>query len=456
MTKKKAKLVRALKLKIIKPLGDDTWNQVGPELRLLASATPKLMRAAYDARVAADIVGAPALKAAIAPDTKGGSADTLAYQAVLRELNELRKWGEKKGSAYKDLTMPGCMCSAISRVATQAWSAEKKAKREGRADTKGRTNFTAKRILVPGANTKLTRDGSDVVLGVKIRNKAEVKFLIARSYGVHRETLDQILDGTLPHGDVKIQSTSEFCRRTKKSKRVWYVFLAYEIEPKETEFDLNRVLVVHRGIRCPLYTMSNDGARPKAMKTNLISVRKRQLARHRDLGPPGQGARGHGTKRRNQSRAVTRGVIDRTTKTIFQQLAAAVDQRADQVGAGTIVIEDYGGIEPHEDRNMRRVLAQHGFSLYGLKQAIVNRAERSGRKILEVPSSYISSTCPVCENQDTRQHNTRTDVFHCKRCGFERPADWVAAFWLMSHSGADMSVIKSRLEAQKRLANTLK
>jgi hypothetical protein len=445
-------MIRTIKLELTKPLSE-SWDDFGPTMRLLLKATPKVLRAAYDARVAGDIVGAKALKIAVCPEVKGASFDGIAYQAAKREVENLRAWGKKKKNDFARLEMPGGMVSQISRTACQALSAEKKARREGRASSKGRTGFTSELIFARAAETRVSRaDDGTYSLTVTLRPKgsaSRVTLAVSpRIRGGRRDTLRKIAAGEYEHGDCKLKWDA----RRKKL----YAFLAYEMpDAAPLTVDPKRALVLHRGIRCALYLLSTDG-KTKPLNSNLISVRKRQLARHRDPGNEGRGARGHGTKRRNRSRERTRGVIDRTTRTIFQQLAAYVVWYALANGYGLILIEDYGGIEPDDERAIRRVMAAFNWSLYGLKQAILEAAEKAGITVKEVPSAYISSTCPACENADTAQHNTRTDVFHCKRCSFERPADWVAAYWMMRHGDVDTSAIDEMLARQRKLTESLR
>src|SRR6185437_11230394 len=63
------------------------------------------------------------------------------------------------------------------------------------------------------------------------------------------------------------------------------------------------------------------------------------------------------------------------------------------------------------------------------------------------------STCPRCKAVDTSFHNVRTGVFHCRVCLFDRPADYVAAYWLLTRAGGDMSawdkMHKQQLKVEK-------
>lgn len=436
-------MIRTIKLEIVKPTSE-TWNESGPTLRLLASATPKLLRAAYDARIAGAVCGRDALKAAVAaPGSRAMSQEGIARQACSREADRLQAWGRRKNTPYSSLDVPGAMITAITRAASQAFT---------RRD-QGRVSFESERVLVKKEVTSLRRDARDVLLTVKLRCKGSVVFLVEHSWGPHRQTLDAIARGEIAHGACQIS----YDKRRKK----WFAHLSYDApDAAPVTVDPARALIVHRGVRSALYCLPTTGATRRPLSGAKYIAQRRQLqARMRDarsIGPAelGTGAKGHGQERRHEHMGALLGKLGRATKTFCQQAAAWLDAEAERLGCGLIVIEDYGGIEPNDDATLRRVLDR--FPLYELKVAILHAAAKSGRTLREVPSAYISSTCPKCENADTRQHNTRTDVFHCRACDFDRQADWVAAYWMGKRSGVDMSAIDAALRREKELAAAAK
>lgn len=441
-------MIRAIRLELAKPISE-SWDTAGPLLRMLAAVTPKLLNAAMDTLIAVDVVQVPAVKAAVAPDARGVSPEALAYQAVNRTVENLREWAVKKGGKKRGephpwalLEVPGGMASAISRAAKQA---------HARRDQE-RAHFGSERILVRAAETTLSADDHGIALTIKLRIEGRVRFAVRHSWGTHRETLDQIVSGAIPHGDCKLQ----FDDRHKK----WFALLSYEASVVEHPgLDPAHVLIVHRGIRNALYLLCSTGERAPALLGGKFSAQRRRLqARTRDVrrtsaAERGEGAKGHGRARRYETYDALGDKLARVTHTFCQQAAAHVAETAIRLGCGTVVIEDYGGIEPDDDPALRRVLDR--FPLYELKQCVASRLERDGIALQETPSAYISSTCPRCGEQDTRAHNTRTNVFHCRQCGFERPADWVASYWMGKHFGADMSAWDERLKRERALADSI-
>lgn len=453
-------MIRAIRLELVKPLSE-SWDEAGPILRLLAKATPKLLNAAYEARVACGVAGAAAVKEAVAPDAKAASGDGLAYQATLRAVERLRAWGEKKRHAFAKLDVPGGMTSAIARAACQAYA---------RRDQE-HSRFASERILVRATETKLAKDPRGVVVSLQLRPAGRVTFATAYSRGKHYEAVKAIIahdcaaagcgkqegkreayHAPWHPGDCKLQYDRE--------RGKWYALIAYEAPVREVvKLDSGKTLAVHRGVRNALYMLGTSGQSAALSGGKFMAQRRHLQVRTREIrrisvDELGRGAKGHGKSRRLERYSVLEDKIGRVTGTFCQQAAARVSRLAREWGCGVVMIEDYGGIEPHADRTMRRVLDR--FPLHEMKLAIQHRLELDCIELRESPSEYISSTCPRCANADMRQHNVRTNTFHCSACGFERPADWVAAWWLLKHGGGDMTELESRLARELELARQLR
>jgi transposase len=438
-------MIRALRVEMVKPLSE-AWEDTGPTLRTLSKVTPILLNAALDALIAADLVGSAALKKAIAPGARANSPEGLAYQAVRKKEEDLREWARKlrqrtngrQSSPFELLDVPGLMSSQISRTAKQAFA---------RRDQEP-PRFSTPRILVHGDNATIAMDDRGATLELKLRSKGTVRFALAPSSGKHRDTLRAIASGELAHGDVKIQHDDE--------RRKWYALISYKQDaPKAFPVDERRVLVVHRGVRNALYLLGTDGKSTAIRGGKFLAQRRKLQRRCRDIrmisqSELGSGAKGHGRSRRLERYSALEDKIARLTHTWCQQTAAFVAQYAVQHGYGAVVIEDYGGIQPNEKRALRVALER--FPLYELKLAIKTRLEcvsdGTSREFREASSEHISSMCPVCDSKDQSYHNVRTNIFHCRTCTFERDADWIAAYWLLTRSGADMT---KYMKEQKRV-----
>jgi hypothetical protein len=281
-------VIRAIRLELVKPIGEP-WEEVGPLLRTLAKATPKLLNAAMDARIAIEVAGRDAVKAKIAPEAKAASGDGLAYQAVLRASERLREWGAKKKHPFAKLEVPGAMASAISRAASQAYA---------RRDQE-RAHFASERVLVRGDGVALAKDPRGIVLSLKLRPRGAVRFAVAHSWGAHRKTLDGIVSGAIPHGDCKLQ--------WDERRRKWYGLLSYEPPaPAPVSVDPARALVVHRGIRNALFLLTSTGQSKPLPGGKFMWQRRGLQARMRDSKRVSVEEIGSGAKGASSGSAATR------------------------------------------------------------------------------------------------------------------------------------------------------
>ncbi len=448
-SKKDAAMIRALRLELVKPL-DESWETVGPLLRMLAKATPMLLNAALDAGIAIRVAGLDPVKSRIGPEAKARTTKGLLYQAVLRKQEDLRAWGVKNKSPWANLDVPSGTAAGIQVAAFQALS--KKVTPGTSKPGQSRTDFTSERIIVPRTGTLISADSKGITISLKLRPKGAVRFAVAHSIGSHRETLAAFADKTQAHGDVKI--------KWDKRRKKWYALVSYKpAPPKLVEVDPARALVVHRGIRNALFLLTATGQSKPMPGSKFLGQRKAIYARMKDMQrvtseERGAGAKGRGRLRRFESSDSLQGKLSRVTRTFCQQAAAFVGERAKAWGCGLVIIEDYGGIQPDEDRNMHRVLDR--FPFHELKQCITQRLERDGVTLRETSSAFISTTCPRCEHCEPRNHNQRTGIFHCRACIFERPADWVAAFWMLANGGGDMTTWRARLQRERSLSDALR
>lgn len=413
-----------------------SWDELGSILRIQRKVVPQLLRAGMDARIACGVVTTDKVREHIAPDA-GKSPSTMAYQAMLAELDKVKrsKWGRKPEVA-KCLELPGGMLSAMGQRVSQTF--------------KLRPSFRGEQpIPVRKQETRVMLADGDIVVRVKLLSKGTIQLRVKAGRGRHWDHLRRIAAGELRHGSC---SFVEDKRGRKRKRSKWYVMLSYEPPPRETrQKSANVAIIVHRGVHNALTMMATTGAYRTISGAKLAAQLRRLEARMREtrrIGREelGDGAKGHGKTRRYEHYDALQGKRARVVRTFCQQMGAAVDTFADSVGAGVVVIEDYGGIAPGADA---RYITR--FPLYQLKEAIGHRLELSARELRDVPSEHISTTCPACECADERQYNRRTGTFHCLACRFERPADFVAALHMMRRAGVDFAVWDDRLEKYARL-----
>lgn len=429
--------VRTLRIEIARPV-DLSWDNAGTMLRVQRRVLPQILRAGMDARIACGVVGPKITKKVVAPKVDGQSPGAVVYQAMKAELARIQK-GKWKDGARAALELPGGMLSALAQRVTQSYDK--------------RPSFNSEQpIPIRKAETRIVLDGSAVILDLKLTSEGRTRFYARPSKGWHWDTLRRLAKGEIEHGDCKI------VRDDDRGK--WYALLAYDApsEPEKT-IDPAAALIVHRGVHNALTLMSTTGAVRYESGRKLLAQLQKLEARIRDAkrvsaATLGDGARGHGKGRRYQHYEALSGKRDRVVKTFCQQMAAFVVRTAREQGCNLILIENYGGQDPNEDRALRRVLVR--FPLYRLKESIKNAAELVGMTVKEYGAEHISTTCPACGRQDARQHNHRTGTFHCAQCALERPADFVAALNALRRSGAVSKLWDERMAQVEKMKKELK
>jgi len=385
------------------------------------------------------VVSQKAAKQILVPNVRGESADTLVYQSILSALRKIKenRWSPEARPA---LELPGGMLSALSRRVMQSYDK--------------RPSFGGVQpIPVREAETTVRLEDGKVVLTLKLTSNNVVTLALRPSKGTHWHTLREIAAQRVTHGDCRLVLDPH--------KKKWYAILAYEAEAKTvSERTEGRALIVHRGTNNALTLLTTDGGFSYVSGSKLLKQLRVNEARTRDMrsvsgAELGRGSHGHGKDRRyaHYQKDKLRASRDNIVTTWCQQMAHHICKLAARHGCDRLVIEDYGGIEPHTDQHLRRVLFR--FPLYELKKCIKNVAEIRSLTLLEVPSEYISTSCPACGNEDFRQHNVHTGVFHCRACDYDRGADFVAALNMLKRSKLDTSVWDARLRAVKRLTKEL-
>lgn len=441
-----ATCIRAVRVEIIKPLSED-WETAGETMRALAWATPILGNAALNALTAIDIVKVPPVKEVIAPNAQGESDASVAYQAVLRKADDLIRWGVKaKNQRAANLSVSSSFCNEISRTA-------KTIHRQARKE-RTRAAFKQEYIPVRATDLAIARDERGPTVSVKLRPVGAVTFAIARSTGRHAEIVHGLIDGTIPYGSCKIHWND----RRKK----WFVNISYHtpIQTPAPDVKVENVLIVHRGVRNVVTFLDNVRGVYKEVRGNsYLTQRARIRARQRSLKSVrseerGSGAKGHGVARRYEPGQSLGDKLARITTTFCQQIAAMVVKRATEFGCGTVIIEDYGGIQASEDRGER--IALDRFPFYQLKQSIASACERAGLAMKEVSAGNVTTTCPRCREENPNGVNPRSGIYHCRWCDFTRAGDYVSTFWMLERSKADASVIVERMRDEKKLRDEWK
>lgn len=481
--KREQRLTRAVRIELVKPLGPDSWDTIGPLLRVYRSIMHRLTNAAVlDAvemanRQRRGETVKPAIEVAPPYDDGIPNSQTAGYRAITAELGAIRDWytreldrfqqgGAKRRSTKRkkkaqsvvetlnnpetteqrareltrlallaNLALPSAIQASVSQY---AWASASKwlkdrATRVPSAKLNAPISVLRGSIDNPGA-VLMVDDQKRITLKVKLRTAGHVTFAVRAGNGSNWEKLNAIVkrkDGA-EQGDVKIVYDAGQRGNGGKRKGKWFAIVAFSV-PKPTppaHLDPLKVLVLHRGHRNLLVAMGTDGHHRILARGGKLTAAKRKFKQRREQvkrisqAERGGGATGHGRKRFYALPDELERKEADFVKTHCQQLAAQVRRMVLECGYGTVKIEDYGGIGPDDVRAIRRFVDHPPY--HQLRDAIKNALQAIGVELGTYPHEYISQTCPACGNQHAGQHNLRTGVFHCQRCGLDRLADWVA------------------------------
>ena len=395
-------LTKTVRLGLIKPLGGATWEEVGPRLRDMNGTMHRLLNAGIRAAATADGKGKEMLQASRSA-VKLALEGERVYWAGKGEAFEGSNHDPGKASRMQDFTLPSVVEDTVAATAASAFADAKKHMVRGDKSIPS-FNRHAPIFFRDGHTSWSIRKDIEGrwEVGFKLGTEARGEltwFAAGVSGGSAHADLKMMISGVpgVKLGNAKIVRNE---RRTVgprgKRRPAWEALLTFSFPPKERT-GRDGVVAAHRGIHNMLVMVSTganawevpgDGYR-KAKEG--FTARRRSLSQHTRRGELGGGARGRGTARRYKALDDLGDAEARMIKTACQQAAARLVEFALHEEAGRIAIEDYQTIEKDE---VARYLPAWPWAQ--LKSAIEWAAKKAGLVVFEVPSAYISVTCPCC------------------------------------------------------------
>jgi len=437
--------VKVLKLHILKPAGDMTWNELSS---LLSEARYRVFRLANMA------ISETYLNY---HEKRVGKTDEYKTISISKLNKQLRGFLEDENKE-KDLlelskegALPSTVTSPLSRYKLNA--VLKKSKWTD--ITRGRSTLPTFRLntSIPVRcdqpyNKRLERNGDseiEVDLMVKLRPYPRVVIATARnSLGdSQRAILDRLLDNT----DNSIKGYRQRCFEVKHDKRAkkWNLFVTYDFPAAELELSKERIIGVDLGFSCPLYAAINNGhARLgwqafKALTNRIRSLQKQTIKRRREILRGGSqvvshktGRTGHGRARKLKASEMLEGKIKRAYNTLNHQLSSAVIKFAQNHGAGIIQIENLKGL----NYEITGSFLGERWQYEPLQRFIKYKAAEASIEVREVDARYTSRRCSKCGHinmefdrafRDSNKITGKPTNFTCPECEYEANPDYNAA-----------------------------
>jgi len=359
---------------------------------------------------------------------------TMAYHSVGDEL-------AKRGEA-----MTGAMKSCVSSFAHASYVRYTKELRKGMSRSLPSFKPTCP-VLVRGDSWKPVPDDAGYAIDVTLTaNQEPLRVALVVCGGSAHANMRRMLSGDgIKRGDMKL--------KWDERKRKWLAIMSYSFP--EPEKRTGGCIAVHRGMTAMLYAAAEDGfARPIVDGGDVLALKAQMLARKRSIGlhrpELGDGAKGHGRKRRFAAIEALQGKEARFTTTKCQQAAAATVKLAIERGAGTVLVEDFGGID---DDTAPWMVKRWPWAK--LKECIVWACKKAGLETVEVGAAYNTKTCPKCGATDS-DVVVKGGHFQCVACGLHHRTDAIACWNMLRKHGAETGVDAAQTEHQAKMKRVRK
>jgi IS605 OrfB family transposase len=434
-------LVRSVRVGLLKPLGDVSWDIVGARLRDMKSSMHRLLNAGVRA-AAIDDGGTASLMRASRKGVKAALAGERAYWlARSGKRFEGSNHDPEKAARMSEFTLPSVVEDTVAAKAAKSFADARKHMARGDKSIPSFNRHAPIFFREGHTSWSLRRDDrGQYELGLKLGTEmrgALTWFALSVDGGSAFANLKRMVVGGegVKLGDAKVMWNER--RRGPRGERRpgWEAALVYT-SPPPVRVAGDASIVVHRGMH-QMLTLASTGGQVWSVPGDAylaaklgFAARRRKLSQHTRRGELGHGARGHGTARRYRALDSLGDAEARMIKTACQQAAARAVEFAVRECAGEILVEDYQTIQDDSEVG-RRFIPKWPWAQ--LKAAVEWAARKAGLTVREVDSAYVSIRCPACRHIST--DNVKDRMFTCGQCGLKRNTDTIAAFNALQNAG---------------------
>lgn len=376
------KIQKCIKLRIIKPNSEISWDEFAKILRNIM----------YAAHKSANYVMRECYLQAIAKI--GG--ETILKRYCYPELVEL----------YPEI--PGHILNAMERVAAKKWSQCAK-------------DVLSSRISLPSfkrglpahlhnKSYKIQNTDETYIVDAQLRSQSHkptrYQFIIAANDKSTRVILDRIINGEYKQGEAQI---------TIDRKGKWFFIIPYNFEVSSHDIKKSNIMGIDLGITKAAYWAFNDSHKRGWISGSEIEefrrrVRKRRINIQNQGKYCGSGRIGHGTARRLLPVDVLSEKEANFRDTCNQRYARHLVDEALRMKCGIIQMEDLTGIS-----NLSKFLKN--WSYYDLQTKVTNKAAEYDIEVRKVDPHFTSQRCSDCGHIDKANRSDQA-TFVCTVCGY--------------------------------------
>lgn len=377
---------KCIKLRISKPYGDISWDELGHQFRELSYISCKAM----------NFVVREQYLRAIAKKNE-------------EPYDEKPYYYPKLSSMHPEVA--GHILNALERGAKQKWNQFAKEVLNFRSSLPTFKN----RYPVPlhHEGYKILKIEEKYVIDAQLCSKemerTRFQFEIYGNDGSTKAVLNRILSEEYKKGAAQI------VRDHKKNSNKWFFVIPYNFEPNKHDLDENNVMGIDLGISKAAYWAFSGSLKRGFISGDEIekfrkTVRARRISIQNQGKFCGEGRIGHGKNRRLQPIEVLQTREQNFRNTCNKRYASKIVSEAIRMRCGVIQIEDLSGISD-EDTFLKN------WPYYDLQMNIVNKAAEEGIKVIKVDPQYTSQRCSECGSIN-KKNRVDQATFVCQNCGY--------------------------------------
>jgi len=439
---------KVLKMRILKPSGEMTWNQLAT---LFRDARYRVFRLANLA-VSEAYLNFHMWRSGRAAEFSSKKISELNKELrKMLELEEENKTEESLNRFSKDGALPASVTDAMARYKLRAITSKGK----WREVIRGKSSLPTFRfdMAIPvrcdkPSQRRLERtETGDVEVDLSICRKPYPRVVLATGKNAMGEGQRAILERLLDNKAQSPEGYRQRCFEIKENKQgQWHLLVTYDFPASKAELNKERVVGVDLGFSCPIYVAINNGHarlgwkqfqplgnRIRSLQRQTMSRRRRMQRGGSEIISENTARSGHGRKRKLQPTNRLEGKVDRAYTTINHQMSSAVIKFAQNHGAGMIQIENLDGLK---EQLTGTFLGQY-WRYEELQRFITYKAREAGIEVRKINPQYTSQRCSECGyinskftrefRDEYRKKQGKSAKFVCPECFYEADADYNAA-----------------------------
>lgn len=373
---------KCIKLRIIKPCNDGSWDELGNVLRNVMYACLQ-------------------------------SANYVMRECYLSAIAKINNEPVKKKYYYPKLAemfpfVASHILNATEKMATKKWNQHSKdvlASKVSLPSFKQGLPFhlhhVSYKVIYSEGNYSIDTQLCSIKSPI-----TRFQFVVAANDQDTRNILERIVSGEYSKGEAQI---------TKDRKGKWFFIIPYQLTVQRYDIDKNNIMGVDFGMNTAVYWAFSGSYKRGWITGDEISefrrrVRNRRISIQQQGNLCGNGRIGHGTARKLLPVDVLREKESNFCTTCNYRYAKRIIDEALRMRCGVIQIENLTGIN-------KLSLLLKTWPYHDLQIKIINKAAEFGIEVRKVNPQFTSQRCSDCGhiNMDSQLNQAH---FICSACGY--------------------------------------